>query len=301
MILGFEESPGFPAVVMPRWKDILWLGQQAEELGFDCVWLPDHLLYRLDEQVAPFGCWDMWSIVAALAATTSRIQIGTMVACTAIRNPALLAKMADTIDEISGGRLILGLGAGYFEPEFRAFGYPFDRLVSRFEEALTIISSLLKTGVVDFQGSFYAARECELRPRGPRASGPPILIGGDGPRLLRLAAQHADLWNGWLAFGDSNPQAVGPLMARVDDACVASGRDPATLGRTVSPRVEFPGDTRTQPGPGTPISGEPHQLAAACLDFASRGISHVQFFASWTPATLETAATALELLDLTSP
>jgi alkanesulfonate monooxygenase SsuD/methylene tetrahydromethanopterin reductase-like flavin-dependent oxidoreductase (luciferase family) len=173
--------------------------------------------------------------------------------------------------------------------------------VSRFGEALTIIGSLLKTGAVDFQGTFYTARECELRPRGPRAAGPPILIGGDGNRMLRLAAQHADLWNGWIAFGDSTPQAVGPLMARVDDACVALGRDPATLGRTVSPRVEFPGDARKQPGPGTPLSGEPHQLAASCLDFASRGVSHVQLFASWTPATLETAATALELLDSTSP
>jgi alkanesulfonate monooxygenase SsuD/methylene tetrahydromethanopterin reductase-like flavin-dependent oxidoreductase (luciferase family) len=218
------------------------------------------------------------------------------VACTAFRNPALIAKMADTIDEISGSRLILGLGAGYFEPEFRAFGYPFDRLVSRFEEALAIIAPLLKTGTVDFDGTFYTVRECELRPRGPRAQGPSIMIGGTGPRILRLTAQYADLWNGWFAFDDSSPDSVEPLMARVDDACRAAGRDPATLGRTVSARVEFPGQASASSA-GTPLSGDPHQLAASCRAFASKRVHHLQLFSAWSGGALENAARALELLD----
>ena len=155
-------------------------GAAGRGVGFDSVWLPDHLLFRFPG-VRPQGVWDVWSLLSALAATTKRVEIGPLVACTSFRNPALIAKMADTIDEISGGRLILGLGAGWHKPEYDAFGFPFDHRVSRFEEAMQIIHGLLRDGHVDFEGKFYSARDCELRPRGPRPQGPPILWGPTVP------------------------------------------------------------------------------------------------------------------------
>ena len=166
----FEDDDGHT----PRWNEIKASAQHAEAAGFDSLWLPDHLIYDYGNSGRPLhGVWECWSILTSLAAVTTRVEIGTTVVCTSFRNPALLAKMADTVDEISGGRLILGLGAGNHEPEFRAFGYPFDHLSGRFEESLQIIRGLLRNGKVDFQGQYYTARECELRPRGPTRLGPP--------------------------------------------------------------------------------------------------------------------------------
>src|SRR6516162_2226024 len=177
----------------PRSADLKAIARLAEAAGFDSLWVPDHLIMDFNAYGIPSetkaGGWDCWSILASLAAVTTKVEVGTIVACAGFRNPALIAKMADTIDEISDGRLILGLGAGYHEPEHRAFGYPFDHLVGRFEEALRIIHSLLRTGLADLEGSYYHAHECELRPRGPRRRGPPILIGARQPRTRRLAAR----------------------------------------------------------------------------------------------------------------
>src|SRR5688500_11103907 len=159
------------------WHELRAFAQRVEAIGFDSLWVPDHLLWREEGEAGrTIGVWEGWSILAALAAVTERIELGTLVLCTAFRNPALLAKMADTVDEISGGRLILGVGAGYHEPEFRAFGYSFERRIDRFAEALQIIHPLLRTGSVDFRGRWYTAEECELRPRGPRPNGPPLMI-----------------------------------------------------------------------------------------------------------------------------
>src|SRR3712207_5459950 len=165
-----------------RWSDLREMAHLGEQIGADSLWITDHLIHRVPGE-EPRGMWECWSLISALAAITEKPEIGTLVLSTSFRNPALLAKMADTVEEISEGRLILGLGAGWHEPEFRAFGYPYDHRASRFEEALTIISTLLREGQVDFAGTYYQARECELRPRGPRPGGPPILIGalGTGP------------------------------------------------------------------------------------------------------------------------
>ena len=154
---------------------------------------------------------------SAIAAVTDRIEFGPLVACTAFHNPAILAKQASTIDEISGGRLILGLGAGWNETEFRAFGVPFDHRVDRFEEAFTIIRTLLQDGAIDFDGRFYQARDCELLPRGPRPTGPPLMIGSNGPRMLRIAAPHVQAWNSWFADIGNTPDGVARLRDVVDD------------------------------------------------------------------------------------
>jgi alkanesulfonate monooxygenase SsuD/methylene tetrahydromethanopterin reductase-like flavin-dependent oxidoreductase (luciferase family) len=201
--------------------------------------------------------------------------------------------------------LILGLGAGYHEPEFRAFGYPYGERAGRFAEAVAIIGSLLRTGACDFTGRFYQVRDAELRPRGPRPNGPPIMIatsnpaGERKPRMHRLLVEHADLWNGWLAFWRSWPDAVPPLREHIDALCRAHGRDPATLGRTVTILVAFP-ELGAQPGRAgeEPLTGRPDDLAAALVRFAAEGIRQVQVQLSpATPEALEAFAPVLDLLD----
>ncbi len=149
------------------WAELLNLARRAEDLGFDSLWVPDHFLLGSDGDSEAIGGWECWSLLAALAATTSRVELGALVSCTGYRNPALLAKVASTVDEISDGRLVLGIGAGWAESEFRAFGFPFDHRVARFQEAIQIVTGLLRHGRLDFQGTYYSVRDCELRPRGP--------------------------------------------------------------------------------------------------------------------------------------
>jgi alkanesulfonate monooxygenase SsuD/methylene tetrahydromethanopterin reductase-like flavin-dependent oxidoreductase (luciferase family) len=281
------------------WADLLALARRAEALGFDSVWVPDHLLLQWEVQTR--GIWECWSLLAALAAVTSRIEIGPLVTCTGFRNPALLAKMADTVEEISGGRLILGLGAGWNGSEYRAFGYPSDHGMDRFEEALQIIAPLLRTGHVDFAGWYYQARDCTLLPRGPRPGGPPLMIGGKGPRVLRLAATYADVWN---AEGPlRRPEDFIPLRAAGEAACAAVGRDPATLGRSASVVVELPmasGRGEQRPPAGGARSGPraPEEVAELLRAYAREGLNHVQLWLSPnTISGLEWFAAVLDLLD----
>lgn len=282
------------------WDSIRAMATTAEDVGFDSVWLPDHLLFRFPG-VAPQGIWDVWSLMPALAAITTRVEIAPLVACSSFRNPALIAKMADTIDEISGGRFILGLGAGWHEPEYQAFGFPFDHRVSRFEEALTIIHSLLRTGHVDFDGTYYSARDCELRPRGPRPDGPPIVIGSSSPRMMNLMARYADFWN------KDRLNDVDQLLeveAQVDAACLAAGRDPRTLGRVVGIQIDLLNDQREAHTPRQwimdpwPLTGSSEELAEQIRAFTR---AHVDHLVIWidpvTPAALEAFAPVLDLLD----
>jgi alkanesulfonate monooxygenase SsuD/methylene tetrahydromethanopterin reductase-like flavin-dependent oxidoreductase (luciferase family) len=250
-----------------RWADLREMARTAETVGVDTLFLPDHLLFRksppdnlmqvnmLEGKIR--GIWESWTILAALAEATSRIDLGPLVACTGFRNPAILAKMADTLDEVSDGRLVLGLGAGWHEPEYHAFGIPYDHRVGRFEEALAIIVPLLREGRVDFQGRYYQARDCVLDPRGPRPGGPPILIGAQRPRMLALAARYADRYDAdyHLAAVD-----VGSQFQALDGACAAVGRDPAAIMRTAGTRVALtrPGE----PTPGLPGANTPPGIAA---------------------------------------
>ena len=285
-----------------RWAELLDMTRAIEDLGFDSVWVGEHLLYRWEDRPAR-GPWEAWTLLAAIAASTSRIELGPLVACTSFHNPALLAKQAVTIDELSGGRFVLGLGAGWNETEFRAYGYPFDHRIDRFEEAFTIIRSLLRDGAVDFDGRWYQARDCELLPRGPRPAGPPLMIGSKGPRMLRATMAHADAWNAWYNDTGNAASGVAPLRALVDDACREVGREPGDVERTAAVLVRTPGGAgRLQGDPAQgrlpPVPGEPEPLAEALRAYAGEGISHVQLVLD--PITLESiraVAPALAILD----
>ena len=278
----------------PRWNDILAIARTAEDIGVDSVWIPDMLMAGED-----VGIWEGTSLVAALAATTSRVAIGTSVICTLYRNPALLAKMIDTIDEISGGRIVLGLGSGNPRPEFEQFGYPNSHHISRFEEALQIILGLLRNGQIDFEGTYYRARECELRPRGPRTEGPPVLIGARGPRMMRLTAQHADIWNWYTIYDRSHPDEMTEPLADMEAACSDVGRDPSSLRRSaavaVAPTERVDSETI---GLNNPITGSPEEIAETLREYGRKGFDEIQVVHyPHTPAGIEAMAPVLEALD----
>jgi probable F420-dependent oxidoreductase len=213
---------------VPRWVELRAFAAHAEAIGLDSLWVYDHLLFRSPEGPDE-GIHEAWTVLSALAATTSRIELGQLVMCMSFRNPAVLAKMAATADAISDGRLVLGVGAGWHDPEYEAFGIPIDHRVSRFEEALQIVGPLLRGERVSFDGRYHRVSDAVLLPRPERPV--PILIAGHGPRMLRLTARHADAWNtAWHGLPDEQlDKRLADLRAALD----AEGRDPATLRRTV--------------------------------------------------------------------
>jgi alkanesulfonate monooxygenase SsuD/methylene tetrahydromethanopterin reductase-like flavin-dependent oxidoreductase (luciferase family) len=304
--LMLPQTEGLRQRGMARWAEINALARLAEDVGFDSLWVVDHFLYQLLGEDRGRGVWECWSLLSALAATTHKVELGTLVIGTGFRNPALLAKMADTVDEISDGRLILGLGAGYHEREYQAFGYPFDHRVSRFAEAIAIVHGLLRRGEIDFAGNYYQARDCELRPRGPRSSGPPILVGSSGPRMLGLVARYADCWNAYYDDTRNSVESIPRLREAVDAACRAVGREPSTLMRTATVLAADEADAEaswnrlpTQYGKLAlkPLSGPPELMAAELDRYASEGIGHIQMCIDpTTPETIEAFARVLESL-----
>jgi alkanesulfonate monooxygenase SsuD/methylene tetrahydromethanopterin reductase-like flavin-dependent oxidoreductase (luciferase family) len=228
-------------------------------------------------------------MLAAIAASTSRIRLGPLVAATAFHAPPLLAKLAATVDEISGGRLILGLGAGWNETEFRAFGFPFDHRISRFEEAFTIIRTLLAEGSIDFDGRFFQARDCELLPRPTRPGGPPLMVGSVGPRMLEITLPHVQQWNVWYRQSENTAGGLEPLLRQVDEACLAVGRDPTTLEKTSAVLVRLPGGTgrltKYDESEVAPVEGSPARIADRLREFAAIGLAEVQLVVD--PITIE--------------
>ena len=261
-----------------RWPEIRAMARLAEDAGFDSLWVGDHLLYR-EEVGGVRGPWEAWTSLAGLAEATTRIALGPLVAATSFHAPAMLAKMAATVDEISGGRLVLGLGAGWNEVEYEAFGFPYDHRISRFEEAFSIVRCLLREGVCDFDGTYYTVRDCELLPR-PRTGGPPLLIGSSGERMLRIAMPYADAWNVWYDDIDNSPARLPEYRERVDRACRDVGRDPAAVERTAAVLVRLRGGVgRDDAGSRRgipPLAGTSEQIAAGLRAFAREGIAHVQ-------------------------
>ena len=259
--------------------ELLAMARTAEAVGFDSLWLGDHLLYELD--VGDRGPWEVWTSLAAIAASTTTIQLGPLVASTSFHTPAMLAKLATTVDAISQGRLILGLGAGWNRREYDAFGFPYDRRVSRFEEAFTIVRTLLRDGEIDFHGAYHHADQCVLDPRSSE-SGPPLMVGSIGDRMLDITLPHVDAWNMWWSQYGNSVEGFAREKERVDRLITAAGRQPGEVDATAAVLVQLEGGVGRQMGDYddfgtvTPLTGSVDELAGQLRAFESAGATHVQ-------------------------
>jgi FMNH2-dependent dimethyl sulfone monooxygenase len=264
----------------PSFAETLAFGKVAESVGLDSIWVFDHLIFRFPDEPDE-GLNEAWTTLSALAPMVPRVELGILVMCTSFRNAGLLAKMAGTLDEISEGRLILGLGCGWHEPEYDAFGFPFDHRVGRFEEDLEVTTRLLRGETVDFDGKWSHYKAAQLLPAPNRQ--PPILVASKGERMLDLTARWADAWNtAW--FGEVD-DVERQRVADLDEACVRVGRDRDAMRRTVGIRVRDPG-TPTDDGKST--DADASGLADIFDEHAALGfVDAIIWSLSKTPAALE--------------
>lgn len=283
-----------PERTTARWSEIREMAVRAEAMGFDTVWTPDELLWR-PEGAAPQGIWEGVAMAGAVAAVTSRVAVGTWVLSALHRNAGITAKIAETLDEISGGRFIFGLGAGHEWPgQARTFGLPEDRIFARFGEALEVIIPLLRTGHADFEGTWHAARDLPQQPVGPRPNAIPLLIGGNGPRGQRHAVHHADIWSGYVEER-AHPDEMAPRIASLEAICAEEGRDPATIGRSVGVVVHPLAPAGARPDA---LSGSAREIADAIREFEAVGYTRLEMmFGPGTMAALDALAPVLEALD----
>lgn len=296
LVLPMFEEPG--SGEKPPWTTIKAIALQAEAIGFDTVLIADELLWRIRSWPGPRGWWECVAIVGAVAVATSTIDIGTWVISALHRNPGLIVKSAETLDEISNGRFLFGLGAGHAGDQGATFGYPEDATVSRYEEALEIIVPALRGETVSREGKYHRVRELEIRPRGPRPGRIPLMLGGHGPRTMRLAARHADIWSAF-ATESSLPAWFEPMLKRFDEACEDVGRDPTTLGRSIGVFVEPTDDHNAEAtGFGVPISGSSAEIAAAINRFGELEVNRVELIL-WpgNEQSLAAVEPVLQLLD----
>jgi alkanesulfonate monooxygenase SsuD/methylene tetrahydromethanopterin reductase-like flavin-dependent oxidoreductase (luciferase family) len=279
-----------------RWVQIRDLAVRAEAIGFDTVWVADELLWR-PPNGETHGWWECVAMTGAVAAATSRVKVGTWVLSALHRNPAITAKAVETLDEISGGRFLLGLGSGHAGRQAHAFGLPEDHVFGRFEEAIEIIVPLLRQGRADFEGTWHAARDLEHRPVGPRPGRIPIMVGAKGPKMLQLTVRHADTWS-WYVEERSDLTEFGPRLEALLAACDAAGRDPATIGRSAGIVVEPTSITGAADVIGVPVRGTPQEIADAFRGFRQAAFTQLEVVL-WppTPAALEAMAPVIELLE----
>jgi alkanesulfonate monooxygenase SsuD/methylene tetrahydromethanopterin reductase-like flavin-dependent oxidoreductase (luciferase family) len=228
-----------------RWPEYLALARAAEEVGLDSIWLGDHLLYRGDGREER-GPWEAWTLLAALAAVTDRVRLGPLVACASFHPPGLIAKMAATIDEISRGRFVLGLGAGWNETEYRAFGLPYDHRVTRFEESFEIVRRLVAGERATLRGRFWQADDAILLP--PPARRVPLMVGAAGGRLLAFALPHVEAWNCWYSWYGNTVEGFAELSARIDAVAERVGRSPRAIARSACVLVELHSGAIRRPG-----------------------------------------------------
>jgi alkanesulfonate monooxygenase SsuD/methylene tetrahydromethanopterin reductase-like flavin-dependent oxidoreductase (luciferase family) len=284
---GIPVAESKPGADSPHFADQLAMARNAADAGFESLWFADHFSFPSDS--GHRGSWDVYTLIAAIAASVPDVTVGPMVACTAYRNPGVIAKMTEMIQDISDGRFILGLGAGWQKDEYDQFGLPFEPRVSRFEEALTIIHGLLRDGAVDFQGTYYQANNAVNLPRA--ASGPdtPILIGSTGDRMLGLLAKYGDAWNtGW--GGDT--EGLKAKVAKLDAALQAAGRDPGTVVRTVNLGLAADGFTGD---PKSHFQGSNDEKVSFLKDIEALGFSHLNV--RLDPATPETVAAFAPVIE----
>jgi alkanesulfonate monooxygenase SsuD/methylene tetrahydromethanopterin reductase-like flavin-dependent oxidoreductase (luciferase family) len=282
-----------PERAVPRGHEVLEQARRAEQIGFDTVWLPDELLWQVDGE-RPRGAWDGVSMAGAVAAVTSRAKVGTWVMSALHRNPGIIAKTAETLDEISGGRFVFGLGAGHAWPgQAHAFGLPETEVWARFEEALQIIVPLLREGRADVDGRLHAAHDLVQAPRGPRPGRIPIMLGGNGPKGRRLAVQLADIYSCYVEQ-HASPDEVRPHIESLEAACAEAGRDPASIGRSVGVYVH-----PLEPAgvPSSRLSGSAEQIADGIRAFRGAGYTQVELmYAPPTMAAMEALAPVVEAI-----
>jgi alkanesulfonate monooxygenase SsuD/methylene tetrahydromethanopterin reductase-like flavin-dependent oxidoreductase (luciferase family) len=270
-----------PDRAVPSGREVLDQARRAEEIGFDTIWLPDELLWHVEDG-PPRGAWDGVSMAGAVAAVTSRAKIGTWVMSALHRNPGIIAKTVETLDEISGGRFVFGLGAGHEWPgQARAFGLPETQIFARFEEALEIIVPLIREGRADFEGTFHAARDLLQAPRGPRPGSIPLMLGGNGPKGQRLAVRHADIYSCYIEERAAADE-VAPRIASMEAICAELNRDPASIGRSVGVWVRPLEPAGARPAS---LSGSADEIADAVRSFRDAGFTQVELM--YLPGTLE--------------
>ncbi len=275
------------------WEEIARMALLIEGSGFDSIWVGDHLLYR-DGNRGTVGPWECWSQLAAVAAITKRVELGPLVAATSFHSPAMIAKKAATIDEISGGRFVLGLGAGWNQAEYDAFGFAYDHRVGRFEEAFEVIRRLLAGEEITFRGRYYQLEQSLTTPLGPRAGGIPLLVGSNGARMLEITLPHVHSWNSWFSDFDNRAEHLPRLISLVDAACEAVDRDPSEVERTVALMMQFSEETSLERS-SQPLRGTPTELAAELAACEALGIAHVQLVLD--PITISSIEAAVEVLE----
>jgi alkanesulfonate monooxygenase SsuD/methylene tetrahydromethanopterin reductase-like flavin-dependent oxidoreductase (luciferase family) len=260
------------------WEDIRDLADVARLGGIDSLWVADHFLHRASDR--EMGLHEPFELLAAVAAVIPKVELGPLVAATSFRSPGLLAKMAATLDLIANGRLILGVGCGWHEPEYRAFGYPFDHRVGRFEEVVRIVRGLLDGERVTFSGTWVSVHDAVLLPAPVRRI--PLLIAADGPRMLQLTARYGDAWQAaWFGVPDAS---FRDQRHRLEDACGLEGR--------ARPPDVFAGVTVGGDPDEPQVPRDATAVADALEAWAAEGVAHIQIGA-W-PATARTWEPVLE-------
>ena len=287
VVLPIGGSDG-PTGGMPTWPELRAMARATEDVGLDSGWIADHFFYRAPDG-AESGMHEAWTALSAVAAVTSRIELGPIVLCASFRNPGLTAKMAAAIDEVSGGRLTLGVGCGWHEPEYTSFGFPFDHRVGRFEEWLEIVRRLLAGERVTYHGRFHDADDAVLVP--PPRRRIPILIAAKQPRMLDITARVADAWNtAWFGWPDDRLRG---RLADLDRALDAAGRNPTAVERTVGIIVRDPDQPPVAEPDSSAIDGPVDDLARALAAYRDLGVAHVQaILEPMTPRSVERLATA---------
>lgn len=290
MTRGFEIGAVIPIIQSgpersaPGWSEVRDQARRAEEIGFDTIWTPDELLWQTEDG-PPRGAWDGVSMAGAVAAVTSRAKVGTWVMSALHRNPGIIAKTVETLDEISGGRFVFGLGAGHEWPgQARAFGLPEDRIFARFEEALEIIVPLIREGHANYEGTYHAARDLAQQPRGPRPGAMPLMIGGNGPRGQRAAVRYADIYSCYI---EESLGEVAARLASLEAICAEVGRDPSSIGRSVGAWVRPLEPAGVRP---SSLSGSADEITEAVRSLRAAGFNQVELM--YLPGTME----ALEAL-----
>lgn len=279
---------------VPTFGETLAFAQHAETVGLDSIWVFDHLLFRFPG-VPQEGVREAWTTLSALAAVVPRVELGSLVMCATFRNPALMAKMAATLDDMSGGRVILGLGSGWHDPEYAAFGYPTDHRVGRFAEDLEVTARLLRGEVVTMRGRWREVVDVELVP--PAGRRVPVLVAAKGLRMLRLTAAWADAWNtAW--FGRIEPRLLDRLRD-LRSACDEVGRDPSTLRKTIGVRLHEPGIGAEDP---LGLDADAQGLADFFDELAVLGVDDVLVWSiSKSPAAVERIGEARRIHQSRTP